>query len=93
MIQSDIRTCSGKLVVSVILPKAINNDIISKLKQNGFICKERFLKSGLLVLDNGDITINGTLSNRAVSIYCNSKHSEEHCKELANKTIELIKSL
>lgn len=92
MIRSNSRTCGGKLIISIILPKAITSNMLPSFNSLGFHVNERLLKNGLLSLEGERLTINGTLNNRTITISGNGNLPEDECKLLADAFLLQIKS-
>ena len=90
MIQTNSKTCGGKLISSIILPKAIKENMLPSFALLGFKIKERFFKQGILAMENDEFAINGVVGNRSISIYCNGKLSDNECK---SKVEVLLKSI
>ena len=90
MIKSNSKTCTGRLIISAILPKAITANILPKFNEMGFSINELLMKRGLLTLTSKELTIEGMLNTRMVSISCNGSMPEAECK---NKADELLRQI
>lgn len=88
------KTCAGKLIFSINLPKIIKKEYLPNLFKLGYSDYPVYTQKNLLKLYKGDMVIQGTFFNKLVSIYCKSNNSELECEQAANTIVaELIEFL
>jgi hypothetical protein len=84
------KTCSGKLILTTLLPKVIKKDYLTELRNLGFVDYPLYTQKNLLKLYKDDIVFQGSFFNKSVSIYCNSNRPDVECEELAKQAIESL---
>ena len=83
------KSCCGGEGTILKLSSPISKDLLNALKQQSYVESEVFTRSGILYVDNKQLTVTGAFGSNKLQLKCKSKD----CNQIINQLEELLKAM